>query len=107
MSLTGQSGRKLLMAAMMVGSSVAGSGTWPLIRVDTSIRQDPALEIQMAPVTEAWQSSSAVGALSHGGGRTTVNEVDRLRVRLGVFAATSKLPRSTDTASIAIASKLT
>jgi hypothetical protein len=90
---------------MMLGSKLAVSGTWPLIRVETSIRQEPALEIQILPVEEAWDNSCADGASGQEGGRATVHELESVRDKFGVFSATLMLPRPTDTASIAIPSK--
>ncbi len=93
------------MATRMLGSKSVGSGTSPLIKVKTSIRQDPAFEIQILPAEEAWCSSWAVGVPGHEGGRATVRELDSVRVKFGVFPATLMVPRSIEAAGIAPASK--
>lgn len=90
------------MVAMMLGSKVAASGSSSLARVKRSIWQDPAFDIQILPAEEAWHSSSAVGWSAQEGGRTIQNEHERVRDRLGFFPVTSMLPRSTDTANMAI-----
>ncbi|KAK4038693.1 hypothetical protein C8A01DRAFT_17246 [Parachaetomium inaequale] len=89
----------------MLGSKLAVSGISPLIRVETSIWQEPALENQILPVEEAWDKSCADGVSGQEGGRATVHELKSVRDKFGVFPATLMLPRSTETASIAIPGK--
>lgn len=103
--LTGHSEEKLAMAAMMLSSKLAVSGTLPLTRLETSIWQDPAFEIQILPVEEAWHNSSAVEAAGQEGGSTIEKELERVRTRFGLFPTTLILPRSTETPSMAISSK--
>ncbi|SPQ27603.1 9cb36506-b9e8-4ace-92a0-8b8f8db35782 [Thermothielavioides terrestris] len=90
----------------MLSSKPAVSGLSWSMRVQNSISQDPAFEIQILPAMEASYSSSALVDSAHAWGSTIEKELERHTDGFGFFPATLKLPRSTDTVGMTIPSKL-
>lgn len=64
------------------------------------------MEIQILPEEDAWHNSAGVGLPDHEGGSAMQIELESVSDKFGVFPATLMLPRSIETASIAISGSL-